>query len=371
MGTFEDSVKDAVQTTTDKDPQAGKVTSKAKTQGKKVASSIYEVKPNEDISVADGYGKRTINAINGMALAAKEAADDLFSKFTIFGEAADVLREAKQQVSETMQTVKEAKRQVEEYTGLNLSSVPALKASLQNGAITTIANASGLDKSSVFEIQQNTAMIAEGVSNGDVSLLLDATARVTGFDAKRMYRDIQTESAIFGELLGSAVGFGVTNIFDDLYDRVVSNDRKYGDNTAQRVIANNLDAVLMRGDFAMLRKLAEKSEEGFLIGQKPTLFTDMLNNYRIPYGKEVKDYPELAKDIIETFNLIDSTWIGFTENGKRIARCDAFLRPSKGARDVLYTSNNKEIIASMTIGDAYKMESSLSIMVSRYPSIAL
>lgn len=366
MTDFKDSVNKANESIEAGKDSGGVVTS-AKKFGTKIADSVMELKPDTAIAVADKYGKRTVNYINELALKTRAFADDLFGNFKILGEAKEAIKDAKALANGAMDSVRDARQQIESATGLNLSSVGALKDSLQNGAITTIANTTGIDKTAIYD----SIRISEGIAAGDVNALMDATYRITGIDVGGELRNLQTESAIFGELLGSAVGFGISDIYDDLFNKIQANDRVYGDNIAERSVTDNLYRAIMNGDVPMLTKAAQTLPPGMILSNYPNVCADILARYSLPYGKRDTDYTAELKELTDCFNLIDPHWLSESAAGKTYFNLGPFLRASTDAVKVFNTHPVHGVRISVNIALRYSRQPARDIITQQYPAAYL
>lgn len=367
MADFNDRVQEANSDLAKGASTGGNVVSSAKKFGTKIADSVMEVTPKTDLTVADKYGKRAVNFVNELALKTRALADDLFGNFKIIGEAKEVLKDAKDTVNGAMATVREARSQVESYTGLNLSSVGALKDSLQNGAITTIANTTGINKSAIYD----SIRISEGIAAGDVNALMDATYRITGIDIGGELRNLQTESAIFGELLGSAVGFGITDIYDELFNRIQTNDRLYGDNIAERSVTDNLYRVIANGDIEMLFKIAQTLPPGMVLSTYPDFAADILARYNLPYGKQDTDYSAELKQLDECFTLIDPEWLHSVGGKYTYYSLGPFLKASRDAIRVFSTHADHGVRMAVNISQKYSKQAPTDIIRQHYPNAYL
>lgn len=374
MTNFSDSVQAAVNTTT---ADTGDVTAKIAQTAPKVASSIYETGPKDAVVAVDRYGKRAVSWLNQEAAGVKGAFDGFFSNNRILSLGKSTLNEIGQTANSALKAVADAKKQISSYTGLNLNSLGAAKASLQNAAVTTLANVSGLDTSKIMRDTDNVLRISSRADAGSVTSLFSAANSILGTTVVGKLFDTQSESAVWGSLMQQASQLGMTDLFDTLWDKVDKNDKQYGGNVAYYSASNSIRTVITNGDTVMLNKLIDKLGGSAIMAQYPLAITDFLANYAIDYDATPGDYPQIRSDLVTTLNRLDPTWL--VQDG--FHRTDPFTNANQSIL-AIFTQNSVDtsLVDTATatadpdsvtalIASSYPRQSSTTLLRAFYPNI--
>lgn len=378
MPSFEESVKSSVSgVMTD----TQNVTAKVAQATPKVAPSIFETGPKDVTVAVDRYGKRAVSYVNQQAAGIKGAFDGFFSNNKIISLTKSTLSDIAKTANSALTAVNDAKKQLENYSGLNLSSLGAAKASINTAAITTMSNVTGMDMQKVMRDSENIQRIAAGADMGDVNSLFTAANRLLGTNTVGTLFDTRSESAVFGSLLQQASQLGMIDMFDKLWDKVYKNDQQYNGNFARYSASNSIPTVLYNGDIEMLNKLIDKMGGDAIIQQYPTAITDFLANYNAPYDTSPGAYPELREKIVATMNRLDPQWLKFDAAHSGSYRLDPFLKANEIVLAIFTQSSldtsliaqakssaNPESICAL-IASSYPRQSGSSLLRQFYPNI--
>lgn len=370
MASFSDSVDSALgQVNTG--AATGNVTAKASTVIPKVASSVYETGPKDDLIAVDIYGKKPLTFINDLSAGAKGALDSFFGSMKITGMAKETINSALTSANSTLGAVVDAKKQIESYTGINLNALGDLKNQVSNVAITTIANTMGIDPTSMYYDGQSIVRVGDDIKQGGVNGIFNAINRITGIDAFKNVIDLQAESALLGALMSQAGSLGMTSAFDELWDRVNKNDSFYGDNIAYRSGVDALNSVVSRGDLPMLETLVDKMGGGVLTSSWPNLLREFLANYTLPYDTTPGQYATEYQNFIRVFDKVQPGWRQKEGNGGVLYNLDPFLRVSTSTQKVFESATDPGLRASVRIANSYSPQSAVELMKSFYPYTAV
>lgn len=378
MPSFDQSVKDAVNT-----PQtdSGNVTAKVASSSPKIASSIFETGPKDAIVVADRFGKRAVSWVNQEAAGIKGAFDGFFSNNRIIALTKSTLKDIGTTANSALKAVNDSKKQLESYTGLNLSSLGAAKASLNNAAITTMSSVTGYDMQRVMRNADDIQRIASNADLGSVNSLFSTANRLLGTEAIGNLVDMRSESSVLGSLLNQASQLGMPDMFDKLWDKVDKNDKMYGDNIARYSAAISVPTVLYNGDILMLNKLIDKLGGESILQQYPTAITDFLGNYVTAVDATPGDYPALRVSISDTMARLDPEWLKLDSTHSDTYRLDPFLKANNvvlaifqsGAVDMSTVANAQaqvdRVAVSALIASSYPKQSGSSLLKAYYPNI--
>jgi len=363
MPSFEESVKSSVSGVT-KDTQ--NVTAKVAQAAPKVAPSIFETGPKDVVVAVDRFGKRSVSYVNQQAAGIKGAFDGFFSNNKIISLTKSTLSDIAKTANSALTAVNDAKKQLENYTGLNLNSIGAAKASLNEAAITTMSNVTGMDMQKVMRDSQSIQRIAAGADLGDVNSLFTAANRLLGTNTVGTLFDTRSESAVFGSLLQQASQLGMIDLFDKLWDKVYANDQQYNGNFARYSASNSIPSVLYNGDLEMLNKLIDKMGGDAIMQQYPTAITDFLGNYNVPYDTSPGEYPTLRTKIVDTMTRLDPQWLKFDDAHSGSYRLDPFLKANEVVLAIFTQSSLDTSLIAQAKSDA-NPESICALIASSYP----
>ncbi|QXO10905.1 hypothetical protein pEaSNUABM54_00079 [Erwinia phage pEa_SNUABM_54] len=352
---------------------AGNITTDVSKSIPKVASSIFESGPKDALVAVDSYGKRAVSFINQEAAGVKGKFDGFFSNIRILSTAKDTLKSAAQTATSALKAVNDAKSQLENYTGLNLSSLGAAKASLNNAAITTLANVSGYDVNRVMRDGEAIQRIASNADLGSVNGLYTAANRLLGVGSVGNLVDMRSDGSVLGALMSQAGQLGMTDLFDKLWDKVSADDNLYGGSTARYSANQTVASVLQNGDLVMLNKLIDKLGGSAILQQYPDAFSRFLNNYRIDYDSTPADYDTIRNSITTTFNRIDPNWMTLAANGVTEYQLAPFANATNIVMAIFGFRKGADVRAatSALIASSYPKQSASSLFRAYYPNMPL
>lgn len=352
---------------------AGNVTDNVSKTIPKVASSIFESGPKDAMVAVDSYGKRAVSFINQEAAGVKGKFDGFFSNIRILSTAKDTLKAAAQTATSAMKAVNDARSQIENYTGLNLSSVGAAKASLNSAAITTLANVSGYDVNRVMRDGEQIQRIASNADLGSVNGLYTAANRLLGVGSVGNLVDMRSDGSVLGAMMAQASQLGMTDLFDKLWDKVADDDNRYGGSTARYSASSSIAAVLQNGDLVMLNKLIDKLGGNAILQQYPNAISTFLNNYRVDYDATPADYNKIRTDLTNTFNRLDPKWVSFDANGVKVYSLDAFSNATNVVMAIFGFRKDvdTQVAVSALISSSYPKQSASSLFRAYYPNMPL
>lgn len=378
MPSFDESVKNAVNTA---QTDTGDVTAKIASTTPKIASSIFETGPKDAVVVADRFGKRAVSWVNQEAAGIKGAFDGFFSNNRIISLTKSTLKDIATTANSALKAVNDSKKQLENYTGLNLSSVGAAKASLNNAAVTTMSSVTGYDMQRVMRNADEIQRISENADLSSVNSLFSTANRLLGTETIGNLVDMRSESSVLGSLLQQASQLGMTDMFDTLWDKVDKNDKMYNDNIARYSASTSVPTVLYNGDLVMLNKLIDKLGGESILQQYPTAITDFLGNYTTAYDITPGDYPTLRNDITTTMSRLDPEWLKLDSDNSGTYKLDPFLKANNvvlgifqsGAVDMAGVSTAQAkvdpVAVSALIASSYPKQSGSSLLKAYYPNI--
>lgn len=371
MPSYADSVNESVN---NKTPDNGNVTAKVGSNNPKVAASVYETGPRDSTVPVDNFGRRAVSYINQQAAGVRGAFDGFFNNFKILGAAKETIAEIGQIASDALREVEDSKREIEAYTGLNLSSLGALKDSLSDAAVVTMSNITGVDIESAIRDGEDIIRICEDADLSSVNGILSTTNKLMGNDLFDNIVDMRAETAIWSGLLQQAARLGMVDLYDVYWDEIYKNDSMYGSNYGPYSASMSFRDVVQNGDLIMMNKLIDSTGGPMLLNQYPEAMMDFLQNYRLPYGKGPEDYPELRKDITDTFARLDPEWFDITINELPTTRLDAFTRANNVAKAV-FTQNSTDadrpMVIAACIADSYPRQDAAMLLNSFYPYMAV
>lgn len=378
MPSFDESVKSSVSGVLQ---DTKNVTAKVAQATPKVAPSIFETGPKDIAIAVDRFGKREIAYVNQQAAGIKGAFDSFFANNKVIALTKGVLSDIAKTTNAALTAVTESKKALENYTGLNLSSVGAAKASLMQASITTMSNVTGMDMQKVMRDSEDIQRIAAGADIGDVNSLFNTANRLLGTNTVGTLFDTRTESSVFGSIMQQASELGMVDMFDTLWDKVKKNDEGYNGNFARYSASNSIPTVLYNGDLVMLNKLIDKLGGDSIIQQYPTAITDFLGNYSLPYDTDPGAYPGIRTEIVNTMTRLDPEWLQLRPEHSGSSRLDPFLKANNVVlaiftQDSLDTSKipsatsvaKPEAISALIAG-SYPRQSPTSLLRAFYPNI--
>lgn len=378
MPSFDESVKNVVNTPT---KDSGDVTAKIATSSPKIASSMFETGPKDALVVADRFGKRTVSWVNQQAAGVKGAFDGFFSNNRIISLTKSTLKDITTTATSALKAVNDSKKQLEAYTGLNLSSIGAAKASLNNAAITTMSSVTGYDMQKVMRDSEEIQRVAANADFSSVNSLFTTANRLLGTQTVGNLVDMRSESSILGSLMQQASQLGMTDLFDDLWTKVDKNDKQYNDTIARYSASNSIPTVLYNGDLVMLNKLIDKLGGEAILLQYPNAITDFLGSYTTDYGTTPGDYAEIKASIITTMNRLDPYWLQWDSNRTGTYRLDPFLKANETVLAIFQydavgmsgvptaTAVVDSVAVSAMIASSYPRQSGSSLLRAFYPNI--
>ena len=378
MPSFDESVKSSVSGAL-QDTQ--NVTSKVSQSTPKVAPSIFETGPKDVAIAVDRFGKRQISYVNQQAAGVKGAFDSFFANNKVIALTKGVLSDIAKTTNAALTAVNDSKKALESYTGLNLSSVGAAKASLMQASITTMSNVTGMDMQKVMRDSEDIQRIAANADIGDVNSLFNTANRLLGTNTVGTLFDTRSESSVFGSIMRQASELGMVDMFDTLWDKVYKNDQSYNGNFARYSASNSIPTVLYNGDLVMLNKLIDKLGGESIIQQYPTAITDFLGNYSAPYDTGPGDYPGIRTDIVNTMTRLDPEWLQFAPERSGSVRLDPFLKANNVILAIFTqdsldtnkitsaTSVAKPEAVSALIASSYPKQSTAGLLRAFYPNI--
>lgn len=372
MSSYADSVNKALADSTAAGKKtAGNVTDTVSKTIPKVASSIFESGPKDAVVAVDSLGKRAVSFINQEAAGVKGAFDGFFSNNRIISTASSTLKSAAATATSALKSVNDAKKQLENYSGLNLSSVGAAKASLNNAAITTLANVSGYDVKRTMRDVENIQRIAQNADLGSVNGVYTAANRLLGVGAVGNLIDMRSDGSILGALMTEAGQLGMTDMFDKLWDKVSKDDNLYGGSTARYSANNVVLAVLQNGDLVMLNNLIDKLGGPAIIQQYPDAIARFLNNYRVDYNSTPADYESIRAELTTTFNRLDANWVTFNANKVAVYSLDAFSNATNVVMAIFgfRKGQDQRQAVSALISSSYPKQSASSLFKAYYPNM--
>lgn len=333
-----------------------------------VAKSIFESGPKEAVVVADAFGKRAMSVLSDAATGAKTAFDGFIGKFTPSPLTQASIKDALKTATTAVKKVNDARKQLESVSGIKLNQLgSASKGELMTAAIRTIATGGGVDAKRIMDETNQIVRISERANMGDVNSLFNTFNALAGNSAIKNIVDLQSESALFGQLLRQSTQLGVTSMINDLWSKVYGNDKRYGDNIARRSVMDSLGVVIRNGDLDTLEQIAGKVGGGEIYSNYPDAITMFLTTYTIPLGTKTTDYPALAARMVALFNLIKSDWLMTSHNETPVYRIEVFRNIGSGAKRILMSSADKGMASAITIAPSYKPAKVKALVKSFYP----
>lgn len=146
------------------------------------------------------------------------------------------------------------------------------------------------------------------------------------------YTDLDAEASLLSGILGEAVKAGIPQSVDLLIRQATSEESK------QRIISENIYAVVFSGNLATVEKLASYMTPAQIRAKYPNFARDFLGQYTLLPTETTNDYVALKARIIALFAGIDSNWDKALRGAVYVPSLAPFTKASADATKVFTSS---------------------------------
>lgn len=327
----------------------------------KIASTIVEQGPRDDLTRVDGYGKQNGPGKTSFDTVVSKYTDDLMKGYRSLSESLGLggldLKSLKG-MEGLKNIVKEfdpdkIKKRIETNLlgGRSMESIVGLAKDFKRDAVGTLAKVSsgtsigGMDLGNLIKTGQMSYKEAVGihnmVKNGDWESLAGISRGLSALGGTKLGSilkplvDLQATSAFLGEMMNKASRLGVPGLIEDISGLFKS---KRDRNRALSLASIN---AAMRADMLMMRAIIDILGANELRNNNPHVIKWVLENYRFDVAYNTSKAKEYRTTLLKLLNDIDPEWYFTYINNEKITKLDPFVKVSKDAK-ILLTMKDQE-----------------------------
>lgn len=331
----------------------------------KIASSVVETGPNDEVAAVDAYAT-TPSAVEEKLAPEPSFFDNISSKASeVASNLSDSAAGAIDSVSSGEFGVNDALGYIKfdgKDTGLNYDKITGaakkvgLSALVGNGdASKRVNKAAGQAISSIPGVNPDMVGYAEellpGLLSGETGELIAASGeyikigmdadtssasgiiaavkKLTGASAIADYIDQTAFLATAMVYFDEAIRLGIPDILDGLWEDL-KNDKR-----AKARLINSVRSVILRSDIHTLNKIIGWVGAEGVLSRVPDACTLLLAVYRFPRKTKPEEYPAKRAELLGVLNKLDVNWSKVQRNGVMIPALKPFLRVSSNAKLLL------------------------------------
>lgn len=256
---------------------------------------------------------------------------------------------------------------IQRATGLNLTSMDALKNSALNQIYTEVNRASNGMVGKIYDRNGNVVILDTLATDNDLGKLtrmIDQYLESQGHQRDKYgYYDRISNTAMTEQLISQAAEAGNYEDVRSLYETADELTKP----KLQTVLINSLPRIGSNGDFrtaAVVTELVTVSRARYAV---PGLITLLFRNYRVPRYLAMADYDAEAQRLIDFADLYIPGWRYSDYRGKQVDLLTTWMQTSSGVMKLF--QRTKEYAPLVYLGRIYAQKPTMTLLKERWTDL--
>ncbi len=249
--------------------------------------------------------------------------------------------------------------------GFDIGNIPGFANNFLNKLMSQLNQVSGGYLGSIRGKDGVILQMTRTFNNGVTQTLTETLAKL-GLGNYSDYYSVAVKNSLYNTLMDETIKAGMVDAYVPLY-------QKYDDrNDADLAIIGGLGNALSNGDVVSVRKLTATVQDmsiQVIAATYPNGAETLLENFKIQPGATARDYPEIAKNLLEACIAIggENWWKVYTTNWGWVPN---LLMGSKLTPDVIKVMmDNQDLFPLMAVRNRYDEHDAIDQFIIDFPTV--